>query len=151
MNIKDKIIYKPGDEPNVMKSDPIGYLSPEAEGGTCHGCGKLGPVLETDSSKGEYECISLCITCLHEIIKSLDSKNAGISCPPSLDPKRITLSLVGLDGNAFNLMACFKRQALNEGWTPEEITEVLDKAKEKDYSHLLQVLGNHCKDPSSSS
>ena len=82
MNIKDGIIYKPGDEPDIRKSDPIGYLSPGATGGTCHGCKQTGPVLETDNSKGEYGCISLCVGCLQEILLFLTTKgvlqSAGI-------------------------------------------------------------------------
>ncbi len=50
MNIKDKMIFKPGDEPSVMKSDPIGYLSPE--GGVCHGCNQTGRVEMGRINKG---------------------------------------------------------------------------------------------------
>ena len=61
--------------------------------------------------------------------------------------KKITLSLSGLDGNAFFLMAAFSRQARREGWTQEEIDTVINDAKSGDYNHLLQVLIAHCDSP----
>lgn len=54
--------------------------------------------------------------------------------------KKVSLDLVGLDGNAFNLLGKFKKQAKKEDWTDEEISEVLDKAKSGDYNYLLQTL-----------
>jgi hypothetical protein len=60
-------------------------------------------------------------------------------------PKKIKLKLVGLDGNAFSLMGAFKNQARKEGWTQEEIQEVLDQAMSGDYNHLLRTLHSHCK------
>ncbi len=59
--------------------------------------------------------------------------------------KQIDLELVGLDGNAFALMGTFQKQARKEGWTAEEIKEVLDECKEGDYNHLLQTLIKHTK------
>lgn len=61
--------------------------------------------------------------------------------------KKVSLTLVGLDGNAFVLMGAFQRQARKEGWTPEEIKTVLDEAKSSDYDHLLATLADHCEDP----
>lgn len=58
--------------------------------------------------------------------------------------KKISLELEGLDGNAFSLMGAFRRQAKREGWTTEEIKEVLDEARTGDYDHLLQTLMAHC-------
>ena len=58
--------------------------------------------------------------------------------------KKIDLELEGLDGNAFSLMGAFRRQAKREGWTPEEIKEVLDECQAGDYDHLLQTLMAHC-------
>ncbi len=60
--------------------------------------------------------------------------------------KKITLNLVGLDGNAFFLMSAFSKQAKREGWTKEEIDAVLNDAKSGDYRHLLRVLDEHCED-----
>ncbi len=58
--------------------------------------------------------------------------------------KKINLTLVGLDGNAFSLMGAFRRQAKREGWTSEEIEGVLKEAMEGDYNHLLCTLSSHC-------
>lgn len=57
--------------------------------------------------------------------------------------KKINLELEGLDGNAFALLGAFQKQARREGWTPEEIKEVLDEAESGDYNHLLQTLIKH--------
>ena len=59
--------------------------------------------------------------------------------------KKIKLSLLGLNGNAFVLMGAFKGQAKKEGWTKEEIDEVMDDCRSGDYEHLLQVLTKRCK------
>lgn len=59
--------------------------------------------------------------------------------------KKVTLSLLGLDGNAFSLMGAFSKQAKRENWTQEEIDKVLDEAKSSDYDHLVGTLLNHCK------
>lgn len=54
--------------------------------------------------------------------------------------KKVTMSLVGLDANAFYLLGAFSREAKRQGWTKEEIDFVLNKAKEKDYNHLVATL-----------
>jgi ERCC4-related helicase len=58
--------------------------------------------------------------------------------------KQINLNLVGLDGNAFNLLGKFRQQAKKEGWTEEEIKKVLDKAKSGDYNNLVCTLDEYC-------
>lgn len=58
--------------------------------------------------------------------------------------KKVKLTLVGLDGNAFSIMGSWKSQARKEGWKPEEITAVLDEAMAGDYSHLLATISDHC-------
>ena len=60
---------------------------------------------------------------------------------------KINLKMVGLDGNAFAIMGAFQRQARKEGWTQEEINEVLDEARSGDYSHLISTIANHCVNP----
>ena len=47
---------------------------------------------------------------------------------------------VGLDGNAFALLAAFHRQAHRAKWTAEEIQDVLNEAMSGDYDHLLVTL-----------
>ena len=58
--------------------------------------------------------------------------------------KRINLDLIGLDSNAFSLLAAFQKQARREKWTKEEIDAVLKEAKSGDYDHLLMTLDKHC-------
>ena len=61
--------------------------------------------------------------------------------------KKVSLQLVGLDGNAFALMGAFQSQARREGWTKEEIKEVLDECMSGDYNHLLRTLMEHTEAP----
>lgn len=63
--------------------------------------------------------------------------------------KRVKLQLVGLDGNAFNLLGQFKRAAKSQGWSKDEIQEVVDECTSGDYDHLLATLMEVCEDPSS--
>lgn len=58
--------------------------------------------------------------------------------------KKVTLNLVGQDGNAFSLMGVFSRQARREGWTKEEIDSVIKECTSGDYDHLLATLIDHC-------
>lgn len=58
--------------------------------------------------------------------------------------KKVNLRLVGLDGNAFALLGAFQNQARKEGWTKEEITEVIDEATSGDYNNLLCTLMEYC-------
>lgn len=60
--------------------------------------------------------------------------------------KFVKMSLVGLNGNAFVLMAQFKKNAQRQGWSKEDINKVLDECKKSDYDHLLQVLMAHTDD-----
>ena len=62
--------------------------------------------------------------------------------PP--EKKTVKLSLVGLDGNAFSLMGAFQQAARRQGWTKEEIKEVLNECMSGDYDHLLATLANVC-------
>jgi hypothetical protein len=60
--------------------------------------------------------------------------------------KKVKLTLVGLDGNAFSLMGAFQRQARKEKWTKEEIDSVINNCMSGDYNHLLCTLMEHCDD-----
>ena len=60
--------------------------------------------------------------------------------------KKVKLTFVGLDGNAFSLMGAFKSQARKEGWTKEKIEEVIKECTSSNYDHLLQTLIAHCED-----
>lgn len=61
--------------------------------------------------------------------------------------KKVVMELVGLDGNAFNLMGQFQKNAKRQGWSKEEINMVLDECKKGDYDHLLCVLMEHTESP----
>lgn len=60
--------------------------------------------------------------------------------------KKVTLKLVGLDGNAYNLLGAFKKNALKQGWTPQEIEKIITVATSSDYNHLLTTLIDNCED-----
>ena len=57
--------------------------------------------------------------------------------------RKVCLELVGLDGNAFNLLGQFQRAAREQGWPAAEIKAVIDEATSADYDHLLQTLIKH--------
>jgi len=61
--------------------------------------------------------------------------------------KKVKLRLVGLNGNAYFLMGSFAKQARREGWSKEEIDEVLNECRRGDYNHLLVTLMEHCDEP----
>ncbi len=54
-----------------------------------------------------------------------------------LDFKHINVELVGIDGNAYSIMARVQKAMRRGDCTQEEITEVLDVMKSGDYNHLL--------------
>lgn len=60
--------------------------------------------------------------------------------------KKINLTLVGLDGNAFSLIGAFMRQAKAEDWSKDEIEAVINEAMSGDYDHLLATLSDACVD-----
>lgn len=54
--------------------------------------------------------------------------------------KKVKMSLVGRDGNAFSIMAAFQSNARKQGWSQEEIDAVILEATSGDYNHLLQTI-----------
>jgi hypothetical protein len=54
--------------------------------------------------------------------------------------KKVKMSLVGVDGNAFMLMGLFSKNARHQGWNKEEIDVVLKECMSGDYNHLLCTL-----------
>lgn len=58
--------------------------------------------------------------------------------------KKVNLTLVGINGNAFSLMGAFSYQAKRDGWTKEEIDTVIKEATSDDYNHLLVTLDRFC-------
>lgn len=57
--------------------------------------------------------------------------------------KKVSMTLIGVDGNAFSLMGEFQHQAKKQGWTQEEVDQVLEEAKKGDYDHLILTLYDH--------
>ena len=54
--------------------------------------------------------------------------------------RKVTMRLVGEDGNAWSILGRFQRAAKAAGWTREEIKAVMDDATSGDYDHLLAVM-----------
>ena len=63
-------------------------------------------------------------------------------------PTKLQGGLIGGDGNAFAVMGQFQRDARAAGWTKERISEVIQDATSKDYTHLLGVIMEQYEDPS---
>lgn len=59
------------------------------------------------------------------------------------ETKKVRLSLVGSDGNAYVLIGRFQRAAKAQGWTPEQIRRVTLEMTSGDYNHLLSTLIAH--------
>lgn len=47
------------------------------------------------------------------------------------------LKLIGVNGNAFNVIALARRTARKAGWTEEQIKEYTKEATASDYNHVL--------------
>lgn len=62
-------------------------------------------------------------------------------------PKKLSLRIVGLDGNAFSLIAAFRARARIEGWGGGEVRAVLKEATSGDYAHLVSTLARHSRRP----
>jgi len=60
--------------------------------------------------------------------------------------KKVVLDLTSINGNAYSLMANFRKQAQREKWTKEEIDFVLSEAKSGNYDHLLNTLASYCEE-----
>lgn len=54
--------------------------------------------------------------------------------------EKVKMSLIGANGNGFALIGLFQRNAREQGWNKEEIENVVAKATDGDYDHLLRVL-----------
>ena len=57
--------------------------------------------------------------------------------------KKVKMNLVGLDGNSFSLMGHFQKNGRRQGWSKDEINEVLTKCMSGDYDNLIRVLVDH--------
>jgi hypothetical protein len=61
--------------------------------------------------------------------------------------KRVTMPMIGQDGNAYSILGRFQRAARRAGWMADEITAVLNEAQSGDYDHLLQTMMAHTNEP----
>ena len=52
-------------------------------------------------------------------------------------------SLIGIDGNAYNIMGYTANAMKNTGFTKEEIDKMYSEATSSDYDNLLVVCGNY--------
>ena len=62
--------------------------------------------------------------------------------------KKVKMTLVGKDGNAFSLMGAFSGEARRQGWTQDEIGKVTNQCMQGDYNELIATLMNHIEDDS---
>lgn len=60
---------------------------------------------------------------------------------------KVTMRLVGEDGNSYSILGRFQRAARRAGWTREEIKAVMDEATSGDYDHLLATIAGHVDEP----
>lgn len=63
-----------------------------------------------------------------------------VRCP---DCTRPPVTLVGADGNAFNVLGLCRRAARKAGWTQERIDRVTAEMTAGDYDHLLATALRH--------
>jgi hypothetical protein len=61
--------------------------------------------------------------------------------------KKVKLTLVGLDGNAHNLIGKFQLAAKKAGWSKEDVNFVVWKATSGNYDNLLATLMEYSSDP----
>ncbi len=110
-------------------------------------CKKCGIVMNIPKSHADlcYDCSCEDAEEIEFCEKELAELEISVKLT-KMEDKKITLSLEGLDGNAFYLMGAFQKQARREGWSQEEINEVLTECKSGDYDHLLCTLMEHCEE-----
>ena len=66
---------------------------------------------------------------------------------PETEHKKVKLNLVGVDGNAFAILATFAKAAKSQGWNKSEIDAVVKEATTGDYNHLLQTMLKYTESP----
>ena len=61
-----------------------------------------------------------------------------------VNDKKVKMTLVGLDGNAFSLIGAFSTEARKQGWSADEVGTVRKALlSSKSYDQLLSVLIAH--------
>lgn len=66
---------------------------------------------------------------------------------PNEKPRKVRMTLVGVNGNAFALMGAFAESARRQGWTQDEIKAVTKEAMSANYDHLLRTLMANIEEP----
>ena len=61
---------------------------------------------------------------------------------------RVTVQLVGKDGNAFAILSRVQGAMRKAGWTGAEIQEFVDEATSGGYDHLLATVMEYVDEPS---
>lgn len=61
--------------------------------------------------------------------------------------KKVSMKLIGLDGNAFSILGEFNAQARRQGWSTEEINAVIKEATNGDYYHLMSTINDNVQEP----
>tara|TARA_Y100000310_G_scaffold335418_2_gene417430 strand:+ start:209 stop:475 length:267 start_codon:yes stop_codon:yes gene_type:complete len=59
---------------------------------------------------------------------------------------KVTVQLVGEDGNSFSIMGRVSLALRRAGWPPEKIKLVKDEMMSSDYDHLLRTALTVCKE-----
>jgi hypothetical protein len=60
-----------------------------------------------------------------------------------MNTKKVKGTLDGIDGNAFAIMGHFQKLARRQGWSSDEIKDVLDEARKGNYWHLIATIESH--------
>lgn len=63
---------------------------------------------------------------------------------------KVSMRLVGEDGNAFAILGRFQRAARRAGWSKEAIDAVFAQATSGNYEHLLVTIAEHVEEPEGS-
>ena len=58
--------------------------------------------------------------------------------------KRLPIRLVGMDGNAFSIIAALTKAARRANWTNTEIDDMTNLLKAADYDNLVAVAMEYC-------
>lgn len=61
----------------------------------------------------------------------------------NVETAKPVLKIIGVDGNAFVLLAHAQRAARKAGWTREKTSAVMKEAMSGNYDHLLATLTEH--------
>lgn len=61
--------------------------------------------------------------------------------------KKVEMALVGIDGNAFSILGAFSSNARRQGWSKQQIDEVIKQATSGDYNNLIATIASNVQEP----